>query len=660
MFVMPFLCLSLFLCLMLVMAVPSHARQAAGDAVAGAGAAAPVRYRVANLGPGELTELPAINGSGQVAFSLGQGASQLAYMFDGKRVRSLGTLGGPLAYATGINDSSQISGYSLIPGGQYVHAFRWSLDGGMVDLGTLSGGESKGGAINGKGEVVGYSAGSLRPPLAFRWTERGGMEQLGVLSTDSVAEALNDSGLISGFANAADGNSHTFVWTRAGGIRDIGTLGGLVSYPQAVGARGEVAGYGDLSALSNYHAFLWTESGGMRDLGAGPGIESFVLAMSSKAQIAGVINLSSEVQKAMAWSAATGMLDLGTFGGPGARAQNVNNLGQVVGSAMDRQLNHRAFLWSRARGLADLNGRLDNAPAGLVLDDALAISDNGAIVAFSNAGLVLLRPVGQTRLSAPVVGPIDAPALIRTGAAVTMKVAFNDIDSEQWHRASLQWGDATMETALVAESKGAGVAKASHVYAEPGVYTIIARVSDAAGETTTVTRDVVVEAPGQLAAGSGKVNSPLKSYRGAPAHGGPASFRFVVPGQQERGGALRFTASKLAFNSTSMSVASSAPGSGRLTGTGTLNGKQGYRYAADVAPGVAGDAAAQGRFGLRIWHADPAGGADIIDYDNSAPVAGAGGMNRAASADSASTADSAGSAAARGTALLEGAISVTH
>jgi probable HAF family extracellular repeat protein len=398
----------------------------------------------------------------------------------------------------------------------------------------------------------------------------------------------------------------------------------------------------------------------MRDLGAGPGIESFVLAMSSKAQIAGVINLSTEVQKAMAWTAATGMLDLGTFGGPGARAQNVNNLGQVVGSAMDRKLNHRAFLWSRARGLADLNGRLDNAPAGLVLDDALAISDNGAIVAFSNAGLVLLRPVGQTRLSAPVVGPIDAPALIRTGAAVTMKVAFNDIDSKQWHRASLQWGDATMETALVAESNGAGIAKASHVYAEPGVYTIIARVSDAAGETTTVTRDVVVEAPGQLAAGSGKVYSPLKSYRGAPAHGGQASFRFVAPGQQERGGALRFTAAKLSFNSTSMSVASSAPGSGRLTGTGTLNGKRGYRYAADVAPGVAGDAAAQGRFGLRIWHADPAGGADIIDYDNSAPVASAGRMNRAASADSESIADSAGSVAARGTALLEGAISVTH
>lgn len=622
------------LCLLLSQAAPAAGQNAPDQAVSGA----VVRYRVVNLGPGELTELPFINGSGQVAFSLGQGPSQLAFIFDGKRVRQLGTLGGPVAYATGINGKGQISGYSVPGNSPYVHAFRWSPEAGMLDLGTLAGGESKGEAINGNGEVVGYSADALRPPLAFRWTERIGMEELGTLSTDlSAAVALNDSSLVSGFSNAADGFAHTFVWSRNAGIQDIGTLGGLVSYPQAVGARGEVAGYSDLAVSSRYHAFLWTQAGGMRDLGAGAGIESFVLAMSSQAHIAGVINDSGDYQRAMTWTAATGMLDLGTFGGPGARAQNVNNKGQVVGTAMDRKLNSRAFLWTRVHGLADLNARLDNAPAGLVLDDALAISDNGAIVAFSNAGLVLLRPRDQPLVAAPVVGPIDAPPLIRAGAAVTMQVAFNDADSKEWHRASLQWGDATMETALVTERAGAGIAQARHVYAEGGVYTIIAKVSDAAGNTTTVTRDVVVEAAGQRAAGSGRVLSPLKAYQGAPAHAGPVTFRFVTSSQQTRGGELHFTAANLVFRSSSMSAATVGAGRERLSGSGTLNGKAGYRYAADVASGSG--AGGQGRFGLRIWHTDSASKADVVDYDNAPP----------------------GSAVAvRGTALIEGAISVVN
>jgi probable HAF family extracellular repeat protein len=584
---------------------------------------ATVRYRVANLGPGELSALPVINASGQVAFSLALGPSYLAYMFDGTRVRGLGTLGGASAYATGINDLGQISGFSLLADNAYYHAFRWSPAGGMLDLGTLDGGESTGAAINNKGDVVGESSQSLSPPHAFRWSATGGMEFLGTLATDvSSAVAVNDSSVVTGFSNAADGYAHTFVWTRSGGIEDIGTLGGIVSYPEAVGARGEVAGYSAVSSLYPYHAFLWTRSGGMRDLGAGKGVESFVLAMSPQTHIAGVINDSSEYQRAMSWTAATGMLDLGTFGGPGARAQAVNNAGQVVGSAMDKKNNSRAFLWTRAQGLADLNGRLDNAPAGLVIDDALSINDSGAIVAMSNAGLVLLRPVGQAALAPPVVGPVLAPGLIRVGAPVTMKVAFNDANPKELHRASLQWGDATMETALVTESGGAGTVAASHVYHEAGVYTIIARVTDAAGNTTTVTRDVVVDGGGGIAAGSGKVYSPLGAVRGVPAHAGPAAFRFVAPAAQAPNGKLQFTAPRLVFVGASMASAAAAAGKKGFTGTGKLNGRDGYRYAVTVAGGAAGTEAAAGAalapgaFGLRIWHTDPVSKVDVVDYDN--------------------------------------------
>jgi probable HAF family extracellular repeat protein len=377
----------------------------------------------------------------------------------------------------------------------------------------------------------------------------------------------------------------------------------------------------------------------MRDLGALNGTESFVLAMSPQAHIAGVINLESGEQRAMSWTAAGGMVDLGTFGGPGARAQQVNNKGQVVGSAQDKALNLRAFLWSARQGLADLNPRLVNAPAGLVLDDAVAISDNGAIVATSNAGLVLLRPVGQEAVAAPVVGPISAPALVRAGSAATLSVSFNDINTREFHRASLQWGDATAETALVSEKGGSGSVSASHVYSEPGVYTIIATVTDAAGNATKVKRELVVEAASLRAAGSGRLLLPHGANRLSPEQAGPASFSFVAPGAQAAAGKFSFSTARLNFRSTAMSAAAATKSSGQqlsrqLTGTGKLNGKDGYRYALTVSAGAA-NAASQGRFGLRIWHSDPATRADVVDFDNQQAKA-----------------------AARATAVVEGAIAV--
>ncbi len=600
------------LVLLLGLQRPAAAQNASAPAAAASAAA--LRYRVVNLGPGELSTSPAINASGQVAFSFSDGAAQRAWFFDGKRLQSIGSLGGALVFSTGLNDSGQICGYAQTVGDGLFHAFRWSAGSGIRDLGTLDGGESSGQAINAGGDVVGYSGGQLRPIHAFRWSASAGMIDLGSLANDvSSAVALNDSGLISGFSNTASGDTHAFVWTRARGIEDIGTLGGTVSYPEAVAARGEVSGFSEVAQTPGlYHAFFWTRAGGMHDLGTLNGSESFVLAMNRQAQIAGVINVDSGYQRAIFWTAATGMRDLGTFGGPGARAQGLNGKGQVVGFALDRQQNLRAFLWSEAQGLADLNTRLVNAPAGLLLDDAVAIADNGAIVATSNAGLVLLRPLGQDNVAAPVVGPVDVPALIRVGSAATVKVAFNDSDSREQHRASLQWGDATMETALVSESGGAGSAWASHIYRAPGVYTIIAKVTDNAGNTTTVRREVVVAARQQHGAGSGTLLSPQGADRRAPARSGPAAFSFVAPGVQAATGKVQFDAARLAFRSITVTVAPAAQDSELFTGVGQLNGKDGYSYALTVAPG----SAAQGRFHLRIWHADARSGAALLDYDN--------------------------------------------
>ena len=68
------------------------------------------------------------------------------------------------------------------------HAFVWSADGGMTDLGALPGhGESHGAAINNDGVVTGTSwANGPVPPHAFRWSAGDGIEDLGALHMASV------------------------------------------------------------------------------------------------------------------------------------------------------------------------------------------------------------------------------------------------------------------------------------------------------------------------------------------------------------------------------------------------------------------------------------------------------------------------------------------
>lgn len=86
-------------------------------------------------------------------------------------------------------------------------------------------------------------------------------------------------------------------------------------------------------------------------------------------------------------------------GGPQARletdARAINGAEQVVGSFVAAGDARRAFIWTAGGGLRDLNQLVKDKPAGMVLSEAVAISDTGAILARSNAGLVLLRPLAR-------------------------------------------------------------------------------------------------------------------------------------------------------------------------------------------------------------------------------------------------------------------------
>lgn len=65
----------------------------------------------------------------------------------------LGTLGGNYSYASDVNDTGQVVGYSTTASGSY-DPFSWTKTSGMVDLSTSGGYAS---AVNESGQVVGYT-----------------------------------------------------------------------------------------------------------------------------------------------------------------------------------------------------------------------------------------------------------------------------------------------------------------------------------------------------------------------------------------------------------------------------------------------------------------------------------------------------------------------
>jgi probable HAF family extracellular repeat protein len=177
----------------------------------------------------------AINDRGQIVGisgicdqAVGRFSAIHAVMWQGNRVIDLGSLGVP-AWNTpmAINQHGIVVGFANAPGGGdpgnfNVHAFIWTAQSGMRDLGTLPGDTtSQALGINDAGLVVGESCGA-NGCRAVLW-QNGTIVDMNTLVapgfTDELVYAndINDSGRITGQSvNAATGVSDTFTATPVG------------------------------------------------------------------------------------------------------------------------------------------------------------------------------------------------------------------------------------------------------------------------------------------------------------------------------------------------------------------------------------------------------------------------------------------------------------
>lgn len=107
--------------------------------------------------------------------------------------------------ASAVNDLGQVVGNFTVNG--LSHAFLWTEQDGIKDLGTLPGDtQARAQAINNNGIIAGISYGEGQSlPRAFVWKEGRGMIDLGISATDPwelEVTAINDMGVVLVLAGA--------------------------------------------------------------------------------------------------------------------------------------------------------------------------------------------------------------------------------------------------------------------------------------------------------------------------------------------------------------------------------------------------------------------------------------------------------------------------
>jgi probable HAF family extracellular repeat protein len=179
---------------------------------------------------------------------------------------NLGTLGGNESVAASVNSRGQVVGCALneipdtfsSPFAEFVGAFKaatqtrafiWK-NGRMQDLGTLGGPDACATYMNEYGQVAGFSYINSTPDPNFGipamhpfFWDRGRMTDLGTFGgVFTLPFALNNRGFLN---TAGDRAQHPFLWER-GRLTDLGTLGGDNGEARWINDEGVAVGNADL------------------------------------------------------------------------------------------------------------------------------------------------------------------------------------------------------------------------------------------------------------------------------------------------------------------------------------------------------------------------------------------------------------------------------
>jgi PKD repeat protein len=222
----------------------------------------------------------------------------------------------------------------------------------------------------------------------------------------------------------------------------------------------------------------------------------------------------------------------------------------------------------------------------------------------------------------PDLGPITAPvAPVEVGVSMAASASFTDPGTADTHTAEWDWGDGSQpEAGTVTQGAGFGSVADSHIYAEPGVYTIRLTVTDNDGDSDEeVYKYVVIYDPeGGFVTGGGWIWSEAgwcQLDEVCAVAAGKANFGLVS--KYKKGATIptgstefNFSAGGLNFHSSSYDwLVVTGSDYAMFKGVGAINGQGEYKFrvwAGDGDPDT---------FRIRIWVENELGNETDI-YDN--------------------------------------------
>jgi len=183
-----------------------------------------------------------------------------------------------------------------------------------------------------------------------------------------------------------------------------------------------------------------------------------------------------------------------------------------------------------------------------------------------------------------------------------------DPDTLDTHAVVWNWGDGSSSPGVLAESNGSGTVKGEHSYSVPGVYRVMATVTDQASASgQSVFEFVVVYDPGAgFVAGGGWISSPAGAYSPNPVLTGMASFGFQS--KYQRGTTVpfghtqfQFHAADLSFESTRYQWLVIAGPKAQFKGEGSINGTGVFDFLLTAIDGQQNGGGGIDRFRIKIW-----------------------------------------------------------
>ena len=261
----------------------------------------------------------------------------------------------------------------------------------LIELGTLGGDDTRIFDINADGAVVvGHGETSTGEYHAWVWTEDQGMRDLGGLSDSSSSANLvsADGTMIFGDSLNAYGLGELVIWEGGAVIRGLGPVGIDNAIPTSVSDSGDVVAGAFQEYMSGIEsgglgfflqeAFRWTEESGIVTLGRLGRDFSFATGMSADGNviIGDAINFDYPAPLAFRWNADQGMTSLGSLGGGISSASGVSRDGStIIGASVNGEGHSEAFRWTEREGMVGLGS------IGQSTSKAKVINSDGSVIA---------------------------------------------------------------------------------------------------------------------------------------------------------------------------------------------------------------------------------------------------------------------------------------